>query len=94
MKIAFAVALVALVAAQEGVAADTQRGRALYEQNCTGCHGQSVHARETRAAGNLDEVRAWVQRWNASLKLGWNAEEIEDVTAFLAANYYRFISRS
>ena len=64
MRVPFVIAAAALAAAQSAFPADTERGRALYEQNCTSCHGSSVHSREKRAAANLDDVRAWVQRWN------------------------------
>jgi mono/diheme cytochrome c family protein len=71
-------------------AADTERGRGLYEESCTACHAQSVHARSKRVARDFDEVRAWVERWNGTLSLRWGDEEIEDVTAYLNATFYRY----
>ena len=72
------------------LAADPDRGRDLYELRCQGCHAESVHARARRVARSFDEVRGWVARWNASLTLGWTAEEIDDVTVHLNTRYYRY----
>ena len=72
------------------LAADVSRGRDLYELRCLGCHAESVHARTTRKAKTFDDVRGWVARWNTSLSLGWNAEDIDDVTLHLNSLYYRY----
>ena len=72
------------------LAADASRGRDLYELRCLGCHAESVHARTARKAKTFDDVRGWVARWNASLSLGWNAEDIDDVTLHLNSHYYRY----
>jgi cytochrome c5 len=71
-------------------AADAQRGRALYEAGCTGCHAESVHGRAKREAADLESVRRWVRRWSATLGLKWSEEEVGDVAAHLNARYYRF----
>jgi hypothetical protein len=80
-------ALIALLLPAAG--AQPERGRALYELRCTGCHSESVHARVKRVATDFDAVRGWVKRWDRDLKLGWSAEEIEDVTVYLNDTYYR-----
>jgi len=72
------------------IPADVSRGRALYELRCQGCHSESVHARVHRSARDFDDVRRWVERWNASLQLRWDAQEVEDVTLHLNATYYRY----
>lgn len=71
-------------------AADMQRGRVLYESSCSGCHAVSVHGREKRVARDFEEVRAWVIRWSANLRLKWTQEEVNDVAAHLNAAYYGF----
>jgi cytochrome c len=71
-------------------AIDPQRGRALYELRCDGCHTESVHGRVHRDARDTAEVRQWVRRWNESLRLGWGEGEIDDVAAWLDAAYYHF----
>lgn len=71
-------------------AADTERGRGLYELRCGECHAESVHGRTHRVARNIPEIRLWVQRWSDNLKLGWGTQEVNDVAAYLNAAYYRF----
>ncbi len=69
---------------------DAQRGRALYELRCGGCHADSVHGRAKRAATDYASIRGWVERWRQSLSLDWTREDVEDVTVYLNATYYRF----
>jgi cytochrome c5 len=78
------------IAAQPTRAQSVTRGKALYEQRCMSCHAQSVHARAKRRARDFNEVREWVERWNDSLELNWGSAEIEDVTVYLNAMYYRY----
>jgi mono/diheme cytochrome c family protein len=89
-RIVIACFLAGLGAAGPAAAADPERGRALYEQRCTACHTQSVHARAKRVASDYAEIRGWVERWSGTLSLGWSGDEIEDVTAYLNATYYRY----
>jgi len=79
-----------LLAAGAACAGDAERGRALYDSRCTDCHTESVHGRAKREATDFEAVRRWVTRWNDNLRLQWKDEEIEDVTVFLNATYYRF----
>lgn len=80
----------ALAWASVVTAADAQRGRILYEARCEGCHSESVHGREKRAATDFESARSWVRRWGANLGLGWTDEDVNDVTAYLNGRYYRF----
>ncbi len=86
--------LLAAVAAPAAVsivyAADSSRGRALYEVRCIECHDQSVHGRQKRVAKNYDDIRTWVARWNNELGGSWGKEEVEDVTAFLNERFYSY----
>jgi mono/diheme cytochrome c family protein len=67
-----------------------ERGRALYETRCIACHDRSVHQRTARKAGDLAALRREVERWNATTGGDWKAEEIDAVTGYLNAQYYRF----
>lgn len=84
------VALVLLFAARTASGADAERGRALYDLRCGSCHSESVHGRQKRVATNFEDVRRWVDRWNGSLGLRWDGEEIDDVAVYLNATYYRY----
>jgi cytochrome c5 len=83
-------ASLALLAPRSAAGADEERGRALYSIACGGCHSESVHGRPKRVAKDFADVRGWVSRWNENLKLGWGAEEIDDVSVHLNNTYYRY----
>lgn len=69
---------------------EVERGRALYEARCQGCHETSVHRRESRAARDFAQLRAAVVRWDREIGALWRPEEIDAVTAFLNERYYRY----
>ena len=73
-------------------AADPDRGRLLYENECMVCHTSIVHIREDRKAQTRDEIRGWVQRWTKELKLQWESGDIDDVIEYLNDKYYRLKS--
>ena len=83
-------ALVASASALVAAAADVRHGAMLYELRCGECHSESVHGRQKRVAADFEDVRKWVNRWSENLKLGWSAEDIDDVTAHLNDTYYHY----
>lgn len=86
-----AVTAAGLVAAATGAgAADATLGRELYESRCGSCHSRSVHGRENREARDFEGIRTWVRRWSTNLDLKWTGEQIDDVSVYLNARYYRF----
>lgn len=68
---------------------DLARGRLLYETHCGSCHDRSVHGRVERSARSFEEIRAYVVRWQQEIGAGWQSDEIDAVTAYLNARYYR-----
>jgi mono/diheme cytochrome c family protein len=70
--------------------AEPERGQLLYENHCSECHTTFVHFREMRKAQSIADIRTWVERWQADLKLEWHGEEVEDVTRYLNARFYNF----
>jgi hypothetical protein len=89
-RILLALAALPIIALLPASGAQPERGRALYELRCTGCHADSVHSRAKRVAADFGAVRGWVERWGRDLKLGWTAEEIDDVAVYLNDTYYRY----
>lgn len=69
---------------------DNTRGELLYATRCTACHTAEIHWREQRLATNMDSLRFQVRRWQASIGLGWDEDEIADVVSYLNAAYYGF----
>lgn len=84
------VALSLLAAAPLVGAADTSRGKALYESRCDKCHDVSVHSRNPRSARTFDHIRAFVARWDRELGAAWTNEEINDVARYLNEKYYKY----
>lgn len=82
-------AAVAPVAALGAGMPDVERGRALYENHCIGCHGRSVHARPGKTPPTHDELRQIVVRWTRAEGLDWTDEEVADVSAYLERVVYR-----
>ncbi len=84
-----------IAAAVTGASAQSpiaQRGRQLYETNCTLCHQQSVHSRPNRVARSMDDVRGYVKRWSGAAGLNWSIEDIDEVSLYLNERFYRFVS--
>ena len=71
-------------------AADLERGQQLYENHCTECHASQVHIREQRKAETLTDIRWQIARWQEVLQLPWTAAEVDDVQAYLNAEYYHY----
>jgi mono/diheme cytochrome c family protein len=80
----------AAFATVEPLPPELQRGRALYDTRCIGCHDRSVHQRESRLAQDFASLRAQVVRWNANVGGEWRIEEIDQVSAYLNDRYYKF----
>ena len=74
-------------------AADPDRGRELYDGACVGCHGRSVHARARKNVGSCAELRATVARFATLQGRNWDADDLDDVTAWLNLRYYGFPSQ-
>lgn len=75
--------------AQMQMVSPTARGAMLYENHCTICHTSVVHVRENHRATSDVEVENWVRRWSADQKLGWSDEDVDDVTRYLLATFYK-----
>jgi mono/diheme cytochrome c family protein len=86
----FAAAFGVLLSCSMPASAGAERGRLLYENHCMGCHISTVHVREQRKSKTPAEVRAWILRWSAELKLGWSEDELADVYRYLNNRYYKF----
>lgn len=84
------VAPVLAAAALAANAGDFERGKALYEARCVGCHDRSVHNREARKAMTIEGIKAQVRRWDAFMQGAWRDAEVNDVTTYLNELYYGY----
>ena len=69
---------------------DAERGKALYETHCGGCHYERVHDRLRPAVKDLAGLRDMVARWAPQTKRAFTLDELEDITQYLNESHYRF----
>lgn len=82
--------VVALCSANFAQAASVERGKALYENHCLGCHEDTVHVREKHKAANFADIVKFVARWETELRLSWSAEDRADVADYINAAFYHY----
>lgn len=66
------------------------RGELLYSTHCSTCHTAIIHWREKTLATDWRSLKDQVRRWQSNIGLGWNEDEITDVTRYLNTAYYHF----
>lgn len=71
------------------LAADLERGKALHENHCKMCHESVAYQRGDRIAQNYAQVKAQVIRWQTNAGLRWTAEDVDNVTAYVARTFYK-----
>lgn len=71
-------------------AQDAERGRALYETHCGGCHYERVHERLKSDIKGLDDLRGAVARWAPQTKRNFTSDELADIVEYLNLSHYRF----
>jgi mono/diheme cytochrome c family protein len=70
-------------------AADLERGKALHDNHCRMCHDSVAYKRGKRIAQDYAQVKAQVIRWQTNTGLRWTAEDIDNVTAYVARTFYK-----
>ena len=70
--------------------ADVAHGKKLHDASCVKCHDSGVYTREDRFVTSRDALRTQVQRCNVNLGTQWFDEDVDAVTDFLNATYYKF----
>ena len=68
------------------------RGELLYSLHCKSCHTTKIHWRKEKLATNWSSLKAQVVRWQSNIGLGWDEDEITDVTRYLNITHYHFNS--
>lgn len=66
------------------------RGELLYTTHCIACHNSQMHWRDKRLATDWGSLQAQVRRWQGVAKLGWNEDDILEVTRHLNERIYRY----
>lgn len=83
-------AALVMLLAQAPAMADMERGKALTEKHCIGCHDDGVYTRKDRRVTTLDALGKQVRRCETNLGLTWFDEETNDVINYLNTQYYKF----
>jgi mono/diheme cytochrome c family protein len=69
-------------------AADTLRGRDLYQTFCGACHTAQMHWRDQRLVKSWDDLRYQVDRWQKYAGQNWSKDDIDDVASYLNRVFY------
>ena len=80
-----------LMAALPAWAQDAQRGRALYETHCLGCHYERIHARDPSRSPirTLAQLRVEVANRAALSGRPFTLEDLDDLAEYLNRSHYR-----
>jgi hypothetical protein len=63
---------------------------ALYEENCTKCHGPEVYTRADRKIDSMAALKTQVRMCEQNLGLTWFDDQIDAVATLLNDEYYKF----
>lgn len=70
--------------------ADINHGMELHQEHCMRCHQSEIYTRQNRIVNNLEQLAKRVRECELANELTWFEEDVEDVIAYLNANYYMF----
>jgi mono/diheme cytochrome c family protein len=71
-------------------AADIVRGELLYNTHCVACHTNKMHWRDQRLATDWKSLNVQVRRWQNTIQLNWDDDDINNVASYLNLLYYQF----
>ena len=70
-------------------AGDPVRGEKLH-QDCLGCHGTELYVPPRAKVKTMAALKKATQRWNDRMNPKFNAQEVEDIVAWLNRDFYKF----
>jgi mono/diheme cytochrome c family protein len=71
-------------------AVDIVRGELLYNTHCVACHTNKMHWRDQRLATDWKSLNVQVRRWENTIQLNWDDDDINNVASYLNLLYYQF----
>jgi mono/diheme cytochrome c family protein len=77
------------VAAPVIAAGDPVKGAKLHD-DCLGCHGTELYVPPRAQVKTLAALKKETERWNDRMNPKFTRKEIEDLVAYLNANFYKF----
>lgn len=66
------------------------RGELLYANHCIACHTVDIHWRDKKLVTDRASLRAQVSRWQGMATLGWDEDDVAQVTRYLNALHYHY----
>jgi len=70
-------------------AGDAAKGAKLHE-DCLGCHGTELYVPPRASVKSLAALKKATEKWNDRMNPKFTRQEIEDLVAYLNANFYKF----
>lgn len=70
-------------------AGNAARGARLHE-DCLGCHGTELYVPPRAKVKKVSALKKEVEKWNDRMNPKFTKQEIEDLVAYLNANFYKF----
>ena len=71
-------------------AADLNRGETLHDENCLQCHSVNIYSRNDRIVNSITQLSERVKQCELANDLLWFEEDVNDVSAYLNADFYLF----
>lgn len=71
-------------------AGDSANGEKLYHSACLSCHDTSIHTRPDKIIFSKKALRNRVEFCEGNTNAGWNASQMDDVTEWLNATFYKY----
>lgn len=77
------------LAGTAAAAGDAIRGAKLHE-DCLGCHGTELYVPPRAKVKKVSGLMKEVEKWNDRMNPKFTKQEMEDLVAYLNANFYKF----
>lgn len=68
-------------------AADTEKGKQLFEKACTSCHGINIYKPDTKV-DSVKKLRTSVTQWKKYADVKLPDSDVDDITEYLANEIY------
>jgi len=65
-------------------------GKAIYENNCTSCHGTDVFTRDDRGIKSIEGLKARVKQCNNAVGNKLSDDELKLIANYLNKDFYKF----
>ena len=71
-------------------AADIEKGKALHDAKCMGCHDTHQYTRPNRIIHTLEDLHGRVEFCDSAASAGFTPDDIDNVVEYLNTTFYKF----